>query len=269
MEILKAALIGIVQGLTEFLPVSSSGHLVIVQKLTGFNQPPILFDITLHLATALAVITIYYNEILQLILALFKGRIIVDKGGYHLSSKRFSYVLILIVALIPAIIIGVLFNDFIENAFNNLLIVAIGLAITTIILFLSKLFENRRGKINIKSGIAIGIAQAISIIPGISRSGSTIFTGMACNMEKGKAADFSFLLSVPIIIGAFIFKLKDIVSFDISPVILITGFISSFITGYIAIKLLLNIIKKGRFYLFGIYTAFISILSLILYFTGR
>jgi len=269
MEIVRAALLGIIQGLTEFLPVSSSGHLVIAQKILHFSEPPVLFDITLHLATALAVIAVYYREIWELIIALFKGRILVTKKGYRLSSKKFHYVLVLIVALIPAGLIGYFFNDYITKAFSNLLVVSIGLFITTVILFLSKYFNNRKGDINFKNGTIIGIAQAFAIVPGISRSGSTIFAGMASGIEGKKAADFSFLLAVPIIIGAFIFELKGIVNSHVSIVTLATGFIFSFVSGYFSIKLLLDFIRKGKFYYFAYYTGTMSVLSLILFFTMR
>ncbi|NIA23691.1 MAG: undecaprenyl-diphosphatase [Proteobacteria bacterium] len=266
MEILKAALLGIIQGLTEFLPVSSSGHLVIAQKLLHFSEPPVLFDITLHLATALAVIAIYYKEIWDLTLALFKGRILVTKQGYRLSSKRFHYVLVLIIALIPAGLVGYFFNDYITKAFSNLLVVAIGLFVTTVILFLSKYFNKGKGDINFKNGTVVGIAQAFAIIPGISRSGSTIFAAMASGVKGKNAADFSFLLSVPIIIGAFIFELKGIVNSHVSIAILVTGFICSFVAGYFSIKLLLSFIRRGKFHYFAYYTAAMSALSLILFF---
>ncbi len=269
MEILKAAFIGIIQGLTEFLPVSSSGHLVIVQKVLHFSEPPVLFDITLHLATALAVVAVYYKEIWELIIALFKGRILVTKQGYRLSSKKFHYSLVLIIALIPAAIVGYLFNDYITKAFSNLLVVAVGLFATTVILFLSRRFENGKGEINFKNGTIIGIAQAFAIIPGISRSGSTIFAAMASGVSGKKAADFSFLLAVPIIIGAFLFELKGIANSHVSMTILVTGFVTSFIAGYFSIKLLLNFIRKGKFHNFAYYTGIMSILSLVLYFVLR
>ena len=269
MLILKAAFLGIIQGLTEFLPVSSSGHLVIAQKLLHFSEPPVLFDITLHLATALAVIAVYYREIWDLIIALFKGRIIVTKKGYKLSSKRFHYVLVLIVALIPAGIVGYFFNDYITKAFSNLLVVAIGLFFTTIILFLSRYFNKRKGDINFKNGTIVGLAQACAIIPGISRSGSTIFAAMASGVEGKKAADFSFLLAVPIIVGAFLFELKGIVNSHVGGVILLTGFVCSFVAGYFSIKLLLNFIRRGKFHYFAYYTGTLSILSLVLFFVMR
>lgn len=244
MNILSAAFLGLVQGLTEFLPVSSSGHLVIAQNLMNFKQPGVLFDVTLHLATAMAVIIYFRKEILTL-----KPRMI----G------------LLILGTIPAGLAGVLFQDQVEALFLSTKLVGVALLVTAVMNFYVDRQEGRREKVDSFDAAVVGIAQAIAIIPGISRSGSTIFAATQMNVDRRTAAKFSFLLSIPAILGA---GFVQFISHGVGETIIVgpylVGFVVAFASGLVAIHLVLQLLVEKRFKYFGFYAAIIGAVSLLL-----
>jgi len=249
MEILNAIILGIVQGLTEFLPVSSSGHLEITKVLLGEEKVPsesLLMTVVLHSATALSTIIIFRKDILEL----FKGLLEFKNN----ASFRFS--LKIIVSMIPATIVGVLFNTEIEALFNGeLILVGSMLLITGLLLFLSDKSKSSAKSVGLKDSVLIGITQAIAILPGISRSGATISAAVLLGIDKEKSARFSFLMVVPLILGKM---LKDILSGEISThdtsfLSLIIGFCFAFITGIIACKWMIRLVKNSKLTYFAYY----------------
>jgi len=254
MTIVEAALLGIVQGLTEFLPISSSGHLVIGQKLLGISVAGNAFEVVVHLGTLVSVLIVFWNDIWQLIMS-FK------------SSPTQKYILAISIGTIPAFIIGLLLKDVITDAFENIRVVSITLMITGIILLINRLIKTKLKDISVSSGLLIGIAQALAIVPGISRSGITISMGMYLGIAPEKAAKFSFLLAIPAIAGAGLLTGLDVID-PTEPIlprtVLTIGFLSSLIIGWIALKWLLKLIKSGKFHWFGVYCILVGLLSWIL-----
>ena len=247
MSIFWALLIGIIQGLTELLPVSSSGHLAIAQSIIpNFKQPGVLFDVTLHLATTFAVV-IYFRKKLKFII-----------------SRDRKYIGFLIVGTIPAAFVGVLFSDILETMFLNVKAIAWQLMLTGIMCILIDKFRDRRNDLSVKNSFLIGCAQALAIIPGISRSASTIFTGSFLGIEKKKAAEYSFLLSIPAILGANIFQyIKYGSAIEIEALNYLVGFIAALIFGYLSIRVVLNTLHKKKFKYFGIYCIILGITVLV------
>ena len=254
MTIFEAALLGIIQGLTEFLPISSSGHLVIGQKILGISIPGNVFEVVVHLGTLGSILIIFWPDIWQLIKS-FK------------STPSQKYILAIVIGTLPAVIIGLLFKDIITEAFENIKIVAITLMITGIILLITRFIKTKLKDISIGRGLLIGIAQALAIVPGISRSGMTISLGMYLGIAPEKAAKFSFLLAIPAIAGAGLLTGLDLIGSS-EPIlpwsVLIVGFVSSLLFGWISLKWLLGLIKSGKFHWFGVYCILIGLLSWIL-----
>ena len=254
MTIFEATLLGIIQGLTEFLPISSSGHLVIGQKMLGISIAGNVFEVVVHLGTLGSVLIIFWPDILQLIKSLK-------------SATTQKYIIALAIGTLPAMIIGLLFNDVIIEAFENIRIVAITLMITGIILVSTRFITTKLKDISISHGLLIGIAQALAIVPGISRSGVTISLGMHLGIAPEKAAKYSFLLAIPAIAGAGLLTGLDLVesSEPTLPLsVLIVGFLSSLLVGWISLKWLLVLIRSGKFHWFGVYCMLIGLLSWIL-----
>ena len=246
MSIIEAIISGIVQGLTEFLPVSSSGHLVILHKLIGLEGPQIAFDIFLHLGTLTAILIVFRQDIKDIF-----------------TTKKKTGLLILLGTLATAFFVFI-FGDKIELAFSNARIVGAMFIVTGAWLILGNFLRyGTEGLTGVKA-ILIGLAQGIATIPGISRSGATISTGLFLGLDGQAAARFSFLLAIPAIIAAFFFKIKDgafIAGFNANYIV---GFITSCIVGVLSLKLLLKVLYKNRFHLIGIYCIAIGILILIL-----
>lgn len=259
MSIFQASILGIIQGIAEWMPISSSGHLVIAQEFFGL-QNMVFFDILLHIATLGVVFFIFRNEIVAVLKAITK---------LDFKSEYGKLALYIILGSIPTGIIGILFHDTFEKMFSNLQAVAIALFITGIFLLLTKRKQGSARNINSKSALLIGLVQGVAIIPGISRSGSTISAGILSGIDKEKAARFSFLLSVPAIFGASLLEFKKLgengmTGINWMPVIF--GMIFAVIVGYIALKFLLKIIKSDKFYLFGYYCIILSVVLNILIF---
>lgn len=266
VELLKAIILGIVQGLTEFLPVSSSGHLVIGSELLNFQEQGVAFDICVHLGTLVAVVVVFRTEIMAMIAAPFQFM----SGSREGEVKRFFFWdLYIILATLPAVVIGLTFKDSIEAFFDSTLIAYCMLIFTGIMMVCARYVPERGKTLNWWRSIIIGCAQALAIMPGISRSGSTIFMGMLLGVPRETVARFSFIMSIPAILGAAVLQLGDF--FDHPPssdtiVNLLAGAIVSAIAGYLAIKLLLDIIRRNRLQWFGYYCLVIASIGLSYHF---
>lgn len=247
ISILEAFILSIVQGITEWFPVSSSGHLAIFHTFFGFQNLP--FDVFLHIACLVAVIIVFWKDIISL---------------FHLKEKDNRRMLLgLGIATIPAVIVGFLLKDFIEGFFSNMIYLGIFFMISGVIVFCTKFTKEKKQKMNYSDSFFIGIFQALAILPGISRSGSTISAGLFRGINREKAIKFAFLLSIPVIFGAAFIELPSVHFTEISYWILAFSFVITFLVSLLAIKLLKILVYREKFYLFGIYN-FILGLALIL-----
>lgn len=249
-------LLGIIQGLTEFIPVSSSAHLIIAQNIFGIKEPQIFFDIILHLGTLLAVIIYFYRDILNII-----------KSIPHPKSDNFKLLLLLIIGTIPTAILGFFLKKYFELLFSSLIFSATFLLITGIILFLTR-FKKYTGKniagFGFLDAIIIGITQVIAIVPGISRSGITISAGIFRGIDRKLCAKYSLLLSIPAILGAVISEIKDIKTIGSETLIyILLGFISAFLVGYLAINILIKFLQNQKFHIFSYYCWIIGIFAIL------
>ncbi len=265
MTDLQAIVLGLVQGLTEFLPVSSSGHLVIFQHFFGLKDPILFFDITLHFGTMCSIILIYRKEIFEIL----KSTISIKDGfSKALLDDNFKFMSLIIVASIPTAIIGFLLKKNVEAYLSSINVVILMLLITSLFLWLSKGIKKDGitiQKITFKIAIIIGIVQGFAVFPGISRSGSTIVCALLLGMNKKTAAKFSFLLALPVILGAEILSISDLTGQDmISLNNVILGTLTSFIIGLIALKLTIKAVEKGKLYYFAPYCFIFAICALIL-----
>ena len=268
MSILNAIILGIVQGLTEFLPVSSSGHLVLLQKIFNINEPGLFFDTMLHAGTLIAVFIVLWKDIWELL----------KKPIQKLTG-------FLILATIPAVIAALVFGDAIEDIFKSAKYLGICFLLTTVILIIAELLSRRAAEkeqievydekaflktektMNWLDALVIGIMQAIAIPPGISRSGATISGALFCRLNRDFAARFSFLLSIPAILGALVLQSKDLVKGGISETVnipaVIIGTICAAIVGVFAVKIMLKIIREKSLFGFAAYTGILGALVLL------
>lgn len=269
MTILQSIVLGIIQGVGEFLPISSSAHLIIVPFLFNWPEHSLSFDVALHFGTLVAVAIMFYKDWIRLL----KG--VYDKAIHKKSSfenKMFWY---LVLATIPGALIGKVFEDQVENIFRNrsyIYIIAIALCFMGILIFIGDRYAAKKYKgneteykdLSLKQTFLIGLSQALAIIPGFSRSGTTILTARLLGVSREGAAKFTFMLSAPIIAGATILKLPEmLMGFDIT---LIIGILSSAIVGIICIKFLLRYVKKNDFAIFAYYRVIIAIIVLVKFF---
>lgn len=261
MDVIEAVILGIIQGLTEFLPVSSSGHIVIGSEILGLEQKDNLtFAIAVHAATVLSTIVILRKDIWYLIKGLAKFE----------WNEETQFVAKILLSLIPVMIVGLFFKDYVESLFSSgLLIVGLSLLITACLLSFSYYARPRlKANLSFKDSFIIGLAQGVAaILPGLSRSGSTIATGIILGNDKEKVAKFSFLMVlIPILGEAFLDLIKgDFASSETSipTVSLIAGFIAAFVFGCIACKWMINLVKKGKFIYFAYYCAVVGIISIV------
>ncbi len=251
MNIFEAILLGIIQGITEWLPISSSGHLVILQQFLNIEQS-LFFDILLHLATLIVILIVFWSDIIL---------ILKDLVRLNFKSESGRIIKFIIVGSVPAGIIGFLAHDFFVFTFSNLKVVAIGLLCTSCLLFLSRWTAKER-KVSFLSASLVGLAQALALVPGISRSGATISTGLICGVKRKKVAKLSFLLVIPAILGATILDF-DKVSLGENFIPYLAGMLAALVVGYFSLKLLLKIIQKGKFYLFAYYCLILGCLLLV------
>ena len=257
MGLLEAIILGIVQGLTEFLPVSSSGHIEIAKVLLGSSQEQsLLMTIVLHAATALSTIFVFREDIKEIIRGLLQ----------FTWNKEFQFSLKIIISMIPATLIGLFFENEIELLFSGeILLVGCMLLITGLLLFLADKAKNTNQNVNFFHALIIGLAQAIAILPGVSRSGATISTSVLLGIDREKAARFSFLMVVPLILGKMG---KDIISGDIliesaTLMPLLIGFTAAFITGLFACKWMIRLVKKSKLKYFSFYCFLVGTVSII------
>lgn len=255
MSLIEAIILGLVQGLTEFIPVSSSGHLVLVQKLFGFGiEENITFEIFLHLGTLLAVLIFFYRQIWDLIVSLFVWR--KDTVGESHAKNR-MIIVYMIISTFATGVLYLIFGKYFEAAYDMPRLVAGMLLITGVILYLSDMKKDTQtpqSNIGVVKSTIIGIAQGIAIIPGISRSGSTIAASVLCGMKRKDAAQFSFLLSIPAILGANLVSIKEFQQIESAMWgNYIAGFIVSFVSGYFVIAFLIRLIQSGSLRYFSYY----------------
>jgi undecaprenyl-diphosphatase len=258
MSWFEALVLGLIQGLTEFLPVSSSGHLEIAKNIFGIDpDASFYFTVAVHGATVLSTLVVFRKEVINLFAGSLKFRM----------NEETSYTLKIIVSMIPVMIIGLLLKDPIESLFNgNLLFIGLMLLFTSGLLAASHFIKKRERSIGFKDAFIIGVAQAIAVIPGISRSGSTIATGLMIGNKKDEIARFSFLMVLVPVIGA---NLLEIISGDVNLdsselSIALIGFVTAFISGYFACRWMIELVKKSKLIWFSIYCALIGLLSIIL-----
>ncbi len=264
MDVLQSFLLGLIQGLTEFLPISSSGHLVLGKYLLGTEtETGITFEVVVHFGT-LCSILIYYRSLLkELLLSAFE---FVKAPAQKKSDPSVHLMAFILISMIPAMIVGFTLEDAIEDIFMNPLFVSGMLVVTGFILFLTKFAGEPQKEINLKSSLMIGIAQAIAIIPGISRSGSTISAALYLGIKREDAANFSFLMVIPVIAGAMLLKMIEMFETGVDSeqlLSLIVGFFTAFISGYFALKYLILILKKRGFHYFAYYCWALGAIGLI------
>jgi len=259
MEIIDAIILGIIQGLTEFLPVSSSGHLEIGKAILGDNSVPeesLLFTVVLHFATALSTIVVFRKDILDLI-----------KGALKFKwNEDLQFISKIALSMIPAAVIGYTFeSEFAELFGNNIKLVGFMLLITALLLYLADKAKSTEKKVSFTNALVIGFAQAIAMLPGISRSGATISTSVLLGNDKTKAARFSFLMVVPLIFGKIA---KDILSGDLTYdsgnfTALSIGFVAAFVAGLFACTWMIALVKKSKLTYFAIYCAIVGVIAIV------
>lgn len=259
LQIYQALIMGMIQGLAEWLPISSSGHLALLHNLFGFQSLP--FDVFLHLASILAVIIVFWKDIIDM---------------FRLTSlKKSRYLVKIIFAIIPAGLVGYFFKDAVEASFSNLFYVGVfflisGMIVSSASFFKSTVSRKGKKKVTFLDSIVIGLFQMISVLPGISRSGATISAGLFRGVKKEEAVKFSFLLAVPVVLGAAILELKDGFSIaGLSWPILAASFVVTFIASLLSIKFLLNVVKQKKFHYFGLYSLAMGLVILIAHFVMK
>ena len=255
MSSLEAIILGLVQGLTEFLPVSSSGHLAIGNALFGIETADLSFEVAVHAATVLATIVVFWKDIWKLLGGLFK---------WKLNSET-RYILLILLSMIPVFIVGVFFKDSVESLFGNgLLVVGCALLVTALLLFLSETLTARQGgeggKVTWKSALWMGLAQAIAVVPGLSRSGSTIAAGLLSGVSKQEVTRFSFLMVlIPILGEAFLDVVGgDFAASSVGVLPLILGFLAAFVSGLFACKVMIAIVRRARLKWFALYCVLVG-----------
>ena len=261
MTTLQAIILGIVQGLTEFLPVSSSGHLMLASEILNTDlsaADDLTFSLTLHAATVLSTIVVLWREVWKLVKGVFSTKF----------NDEQAYLLKIVISMIPVGIVGFCFMDYIEAAFSSVLVVGVMLLITALLLtFAYKAKPRQKSEISYRDAFIIGIAQACATLPGLSRSGSTIATGLLLGNKKESVAQFSFLMVLPPILGnALLDIIKGEFGGGVELLPLIAGFIAAFVTGALACKFMLEIVKRGKLIWFAIYCGLAGAVAIATYF---
>ena len=259
MSALETLILGIVQGLTEFLPVSSSGHLELVKAIFGSDyeqQQGLLVTITLHAATAFSTIFVFRKDIFMILSDLFRFK----------RGESLNFSLKIILSMIPAVIIGLIFEDFIASLFvGKIALVGVMLMITALLLFLADQVNENNKELNYSNTFYIGVIQAIAILPGISRSGATIALAVLLKIDRNKAARFSFLMVIPLILGSMA---KSVMDGDLSQdstalFSLLVGFVSAFVTGVFACRWMVALVKKSQLKYFSFYCFAVGVLAIL------
>lgn len=266
---LTALVLGIVQGATEYLPISSSGHLVIAQHLVGLEEPALFFDIVLHVGTLLAVVWYYRKDLLRLIRETFSGlRTVVSGDSWRKAFELhhgFRFALLIVLGTVPTAMIGLAFEERFESMFGSVRMVGVMLIVTGLVLLLTRRVGaggRDTAELTWRDALIIGVVQGLAITPGISRSGVTIGAALLLGIERETAARYSFLLSIPSILGALLHRLND-TDDGVGLTALIVGFTAAAITGYLCLALLVQLVKKGRLAWFAPYCLAVGLLALI------
>ena len=260
----EALILGVIQGLTEFLPVSSSGHLEIGQALLGTaGEENLTFAIVVHTATVLSTLVVLWKEVAQL----FRGTFTTTKW-----NDEKNYVAMILVSMIPVFIVGMFFKDKVEALFGHgLLLVGICLCITALLLYLSEWLSKRRAdgghEVGYKDAIIIGCAQAVAVLPGLSRSGTTIATGLLCGVKKESVTKFSFLMVLIPILGEAFLELLDILGGEVSGTLgilpMVVGFLAAFLTGCFACRFMIDIVRRQKLIYFAIYCLCVGVFAIV------
>ncbi|TVR29203.1 MAG: undecaprenyl-diphosphate phosphatase [Balneolaceae bacterium] len=271
MDLLQAILLGILQGVTEFLPVSSSGHLALARALIGSEiMPGITFEIVVHFGSFCSIVVYFQQKIREIIADLLKSM-----TPTALKSKRFLYdantrlSLIILLSMVPAMIVGFTLKGAIEELFLNPFFVSCMLLVTGTLLFSTRFVGHPEKDVDVKRGLLMGLAQAFAILPGISRSGSTISVGLLSGVDRSNVANFSFLMVLPVLAGAMLLEVIELRETGIETAevfSLIAGFFTSFIAGYFSLKYLIILLKREKFHYFSYYCWSVGILGLILFY---
>lgn len=260
-ETLTAIILGIVQGLTEFLPVSSSGHLELAKWILGDNsvqEESMMMTVTLHAATALSTIVVFWKDIVAIVKGLFQFK----------NNDAFQFSLKIILSMIPAVFVGLFFEDAIESLFNGrIVLVGFMLILTAVLLYFADKAKNTNKEVSFVNALIIGISQAIAILPGISRSGATISTSVLLGIDRERAARFSFLMVVPLILGKMAKDLLggDISSESVNVAALAVGFVAAFLTGLVACVWMIKLVKNSKLIYFSIYCFVVGIAAILIY----
>jgi undecaprenyl-diphosphatase len=273
MNYTEATILGIIQGLTEFVPVSSSGHLVLFQHLFGLKEAELFFDVCVHLGTLLAVIVVFHREIRNIIAALWRLISLAGQKETILqqieSDPDLKMALLIVIGSIPTAILGLAFHGIADQLFSSSFFTGLMLMVTGLLLWLTRRAKPGERGTDIEGfsrtkAFIIGMVQGLAIIPGISRSGSTISIGLLLGIERETAARYSFLLSIPAIVGAGALSFKDSLSqTDLAIWLSLLGAAAAALVGYGALKMLLSVVKKGRLYVFAPYCWLVGILAIV------
>ena len=262
MDWIQALILGIIQGLTEYLPVSSSGHLAIGQALFGMDDGAdnLMFTVAVHVATVLSTVVVLWSEIEWILKGLLKFRM----------NSEMRYALNILVSMIPVGVVGLLFKDYVEQIFGSgLTVVGCCLLVTAALLIFTYYAKPRQKEhLSLRDAFIIGLAQAVAVLPGVSRSGSTIATGLLLGNKKERLAQFSFLMVIPPILGEALLDIMKITKGEdvmggIGALPLAVGFVAAFLSGCLACKWMINIVKRGKLVYFGIYCAVVGIVTII------
>ncbi len=257
MDTLQAILLGIVQGITEFLPVSSSGHLQLAKELLGVQiDNNITFDVTLHAATVLSTIVVMWSELWRLLQGVFSRRF----------NEEQAYVLKIILSMIPAGVVGIAFGEQLETLFSNLVFVGCMLLLTAALLAFAYYARPRlKEKISYRDAFVIGLAQAAATLPGLSRSGSTIATGLLLGNRRESVASFSFIMVIPVILGKMLLDIcsGDMAAMEVGAAPLIGGFVAAFVVGAIACRWMISIVTRGKLIWFAWYCLAVGLVSIV------
>ncbi len=259
MSFLDAVLLGLVQGLTEFLPVSSSGHLVLAGRLLNLTMNGVAFEIWLHLATLVAVLVALRSDVWTMF------RSLSPRAPAPTARRGRTLIAAMVIGTLPAVVIGLTAKDAVEAAFTSVRLVGVDLLLTAFILALSRLFPGRGMPLTPLKGLGIGIAQCIAILPGVSRSGSTLTAGLMFGLSGEEAARFSFLLSVPAILGAVVLDAGELAALGrTEPLLLAASFLVASVSGYVAIRMVWRVMERGKLIAFAPYCLLVGLAALLI-----
>ena len=252
MTIGDATLLGILQGVTEFLPISSSGHLVVAEDLMDISPSGLLFEVVVHLGTLGSILVVFGRDIVRLL-----------RNPSSAESRMLA--VYLVIGSVPVFVAGLAFRSRIETAFQNLHVVGLAFLVTGTVLILTSFVRGVKGEMDGRKSFLVGLSQALALLPGISRSGMTISTGLLLGLHPQEAARFSFLLAIPALFGSGAVMIRDILTLRpdaVSPSIMAAGFATSFAVGILSLRILLRILIRGRFHWFGIYCLVLGFLTI-------